>query len=345
VTTGDKSEVPGLDADGGALTSWDLTPLEVAAEVIRLEGEALRGVAALLGDEFLRAVSLVKSCTGKVVTSGVGKSGLVAKKIAATLTSTGTPSSFLHPVEGVHGDAGIVSSVDVALFVSQSGRGGELEGLLPIIRRLGVPVIAMTGSASSPVGRAADVVLETGQPVEACPFGLVPTSSTTAALALGDALAIAVLKEKGLSRDDFAFFHPGGVIGNMMLRRVKDIMHSGDRLPVVSEGASMRDALLEIVAKKLGLTAIVDSEGRLTGIITDGDIKRILLKGGDFWDVKAGEVMTRRPKTIGAQELVARAVQRMEQNPEGPITSLVVMDEDGRPEGVVHLHDCLKTAG
>jgi arabinose-5-phosphate isomerase len=340
-----RPKVPALDAEANGALSDDLTALEVAAEVIRLEGEALRGVAAGLGDEFVRAVELVRSCRGKIVTSGVGKSGLVAKKIAATLTSTGTPASFLHPVEGVHGDAGIFASGDVALFVSQSGRGAEIEGLLPILKRLGVLVIAITGSVSSPVGKAADIVLETGHPAEACPFGLVPTSSTTAALALGDALAVAVLKEKKLKREDFAFFHPGGVIGKMMLRQVKEIMHSGDRLPVVGETDSMRDALLEIVAKKLGLTTIVDARGRLTGIITDGDIKRILLKGGDFWSLKAGQVMKRQPRTIGAHELVARAVQQMEENPGGPITSLIVEDEDGRPEGVVHLHDCLKTQG
>lgn len=340
----DMRETHELGSKVGLALSSDLTPLEVAAEVIRLEGEALRGIAERLGEEFVKAVALVRSCRGKIVTSGVGKSGLVAKKIAATLTSTGTPASFLHPVEGVHGDAGIIAAGDSAIFVSHSGRGGELEELLPILRRLGVPVIAITASRSSPVGRAADVVIETGEPAEACPLGLVPTSSTAAAMALGDALAIAVLKEKGLKREDFAFFHPGGVIGKMMLRRVKDIMHSGDRLPIVSEDSSMRDALLEIVAKKLGLTTIVDSQGKLTGIITDGDIKRILLGGGDFWGLRAGEVMTPRPKTIGAEELVARAVQRMEENPEGPITSLVVKDPDGRPEGVVHLHDCLKTA-
>jgi arabinose-5-phosphate isomerase len=205
-----------LDEEENSSLANDLTALEVAAEVIRMEGEALRGVAAGLGENFVSAVALVKSCRGKVVTSGVGKSGLVARKIAATLTSTGTPASFLHPVEGVHGDAGIVAAGDVALFVSQSGRGGEIEGLLPVLRRLGVSIIAITGSASSPVGRAADVVLEAGQPAEACPFGLVPTSSTMAAFALGDALAIAVLKEKNLRREDFAFFHPGGVIGQMI---------------------------------------------------------------------------------------------------------------------------------
>jgi arabinose-5-phosphate isomerase len=322
-----------------------LTDVEVGREVLRLEGLALRGVSERLGESFHRAVTLVGSCKGKVVTSGVGKSGLVAKKIAATLTSTGTPGAFLHPLEGLHGDAGIVSAGDVALFVSRSGRGDEIEALLPMLRRLGAPVIAITSSETTPVGRSADVVLETGCPAEACPFGLVPTSSSTAALALGDALAIAVLKDKGLTREDFAFYHPGGVIGRMMLRRVRDIMHSGQRLPLVSDDASMRDALLEIVAKKLGLTVIVDSGDRLAGIITDGDIKRILLKGGDFWSLKAKEVMTRDPKTILGDDLVARAVQRMEENPGGPITSLVVLDEDERPQGIVHLHDCLKAAG
>ncbi len=322
-----------------------LTAVEVGRAVLRLEGEALQGVSERLGESFERAVALVRSCKGKVVTCGVGKSGLVAKKIAATFTSTGTPGAFLHPLEGLHGDAGIVSAGDVAIFVSRSGRGDEIEALLPMLRRLGAPVVAITSSEATPVGRAADVVLETGSPIEACPFGLVPTSSSTAALALGDALAIAVLTDKGLTREDFAFYHPGGVIGKMMLRSVRDIMHSGQELPVIAEDASMRDALLEIVAKKLGLTVIVDSRNRLAGIITDGDIKRILLRGGDFWNLKAGEVMTRNPKTIGPDDLVARAVQRMEENPGGPITSLVVLDDQERPQGIVHLHDCLRAAG
>ncbi len=320
-----------------------MSPVEVAREVIRLETAALAAVSDLLGEDFESAVELVSSSAGKVVTSGVGKSGLVAKKIAATLTSTGTPATFLHPLEGLHGDAGIVASNDIALFVSRSGRGGEIEELLPVFRRLGAPVIAITSSKGTPVGRSADIVLETGLPDEACPFGLAPTSSSTAALALGDALAIAVLKAKGLRREDFAFLHPGGVIGRMMLRRVVDIMHSGDSLPVVGEDATMREALLEIMGKGLGLTLIVDSEGRLSGIITDGDIKRILLKEGDFWGLRTVETMTPNPRTIESGELVARAVQRMEENPGGPITSLVVCDDDRCPVGVVHLHDCLKS--
>jgi arabinose-5-phosphate isomerase len=313
--------------------------------VINLECRALKQLSAGLGESFERAVEIVGSCKGKIVTSGVGKSGLVAKKIAATLTSTGTPATFLHPLEAQHGDAGILAAGDVAVLVSHSGRGGELEELLPILRRLGSPIIALTATCSSRVGRSADVTLETGSPEEACRFGLVPTSSSTAALALGDALAIAVLEEKGLRKEDFAFFHPGGVIGRMMLRTVGDVMHSGEALPVVTEEATMRDALLEIVAKKLGLTVIVDGEGRLTGIITDGDIKRILLGGGDFWNLKASQVMTRDPRSIGAGDLVAGAVHRMEENPGGPITALVVIEDDGRPIGVVHLHDCLRNAG
>lgn len=341
---GDSRADGAAERRGGALSAG-MTPLEIGRAVLRLEVEALQEVSLKLGESFVSAVDLVKSCGGKVITSGVGKSGLVAKKIAATLTSTGTPATFLHPLEGLHGDAGIVMTGDVAIFVSHSGRGGEIEELLPILRRLGAPVVAITATSASPVGRAADVVLETGTPEEACPFGLVPTSSSTAALALGDALSIAVLEGKGLKREDFAFFHPGGVIGRMMLRKVRDIMHSGEGLPVVAENASIREALLEIVAKKLGLTAIVDGEGRLAGIITDGDIKRILLKGGDFWKLSASDAMTRNPMSIGADDLVASAVQRMEENPGGPITALIVMDERGRPEGVVHLHDCLQSAG
>jgi arabinose-5-phosphate isomerase len=339
----EKTDADGADPGRQAL-SPGMTPLEVGRAVIRLEGEALQHLLSRLGEPFERAVDLVISCKGKVVTSGVGKSGLVAKKIAATLTSTGTPATFLHPLEALHGDAGILAAGDVAIFVSHSGRGGEMQELTPILRRLGAPLVAITASAASPVGRSADVVLETGTPEEACPFGLVPTSSSTAALALGDALSIAVLEHKGLKREDFAFFHPGGVIGRMMLRKVRDVMHSGDRLPVVPEDASMRDALLEIVAKKLGLTIIVDREGRVTGVITDGDIKRILLQGGDFWELKASQVMTRDPRSISADALVAGAVQRMEENPGGPITALVVKDGEGCPEGVVHLHDCLQSA-
>lgn len=314
-----------------------------ALEVLELEGAAVLALRDRIGPEFERAVRTLAAVQGQVVTSGVGKSGLVAKKIAATLTSTGTPATFVHPVDAVHGDLGIVSPKDAALLLSKSGETPELLALLPAFRRRGVPTIAMTGSPDSSLARSADHVIELGWPREACPEDMVPTSSTTAALAMGDAVAIVLLRLRGFTREDFVFLHPGGVLGGTALLRVEDRMRRGDSLPRVPETATLHDALLEILRQRLGMTTVVGAEGRLVGVLTDGDLKRILLRGAFDMAQPVASVMTRTPRTIGADALVAQAVRRMEENEGGAITSLVVTGQRGEPIGVIHLHDCLGT--
>jgi arabinose-5-phosphate isomerase len=315
--------------------------VEWAREVLDLEGAAIVQLKNRVGKEFEAAIQTLIKVRGQVLTLGVGKSGLIAKKIAATLTSTGTPATFIHPVDAVHGDLGIVSHADAALVLSKSGETRELLDLIPAFRRRGVPVIAMTASATSSLGDASDHVLEIGAPREACGEDLVPTSSTTAMLALGDAVAVVLLRLKGFTHDDFAILHPGGVLGRAASLRVSDLMHRGDSLPNVREDATLRQALLEILNKRLGMTTVVDAEGRLAGILTDGDLKRILLAGGTDLGQPVAAVMTRGPKQIEADASIARAVRTMEENEGGPITSLVVLDPSGAPAGVLHLHDCL----
>lgn len=312
-----------------------------ALEVLRLEGEAVAQLKDRIGNEFEAALHALSEVKGQVLTLGVGKSGLVAKKIAATLTSTGTPATFVHPVDAAHGDLGIVSPTDAALFLSKSGETVELLELIPAFRRRGVAIVAMTGNPGSSLGQAADHVLDVGRPREACPDDLVPTSSTTAMLALGDAVAIVLLRMKGFTRDDFAFLHPGGVLGRMASLRVSDLMHQGEALPSVLEEATLHEALLEILKKRVGMTTIVDLEGRLAGILTDGDLKRLLLRGAADLGQPVARVMTRNPKSIEPDALIAQAVRRMEENPGGAITSLVVLGPEGAPLGVLHLHDCL----
>jgi arabinose-5-phosphate isomerase len=317
--------------------------LDWAREVLELEGAAVLALRERLGPEFERVARALAAVEGQVVTSGVGKSGLVAKKIAATLTSTGTPATFVHPVDAVHGDLGVVSGKDAALLLSKSGETGELLALLPAFRRRGVPTIAVTGNPASTLGRSADHVLDLGRPREAGPEDLVPTSSTTAALALGDALAIVLLRLRGFTREDFVFLHPGGVLGRSALLQVSELMHRGDALPCVPETASLHEALLEILHKRLGMTTVVDPAGRLAGVLTDGDLKRILLR--EALDLKrpVSAYMTKHPRVIEPGALVAQAVRRMEENEGGAITSLVVTGAEGEPIGVIHLHDCLGT--
>ena len=314
-----------------------------ARQVLELEGAAVLALRERVGPEFERAVRTLLKVEGQVVTSGVGKSGLVAKKIAATLTSTGTPATFVHPVDAIHGDLGIVSGKDAALLLSKSGETPELLALLPAFRRRGVPTVAMTGNPSSALARSADHVIDLGWPREACPEDMVPTSTTTAALAMGDAIAIVLLRLRGFTREDFVFLHPGGVLGEIALQRVEDRMHRGDALPVVPESASLHEALLEILRQRLGMTTVVDASGRLQGVLTDGDLKRILLRGAFDMAQPVSGVMSRTPRTIEAEALIAQAVRRMEENEGGAITSLVVTDGEGRPVGVIHLHDCLGT--
>lgn len=320
--------------EAGSILEWGL-------EVLRLEGEALQSLKSRINSDFERAVQVLAEVEGQVLTSGVGKSGLVAKKISATLTSTGTPSMFVHPVDAAHGDLGIVSPRDAAILLSKSGETVELLELLPAFQRRGVPVIAMTCAPGSSLAREATVAVDLGNPREACPDDLVPTSSTTAALAMGDALAVALMRTKGFSRDDFAVLHPGGVLGRMATLRVQDRMRRDDELPAVADTVTVHEALLEILRKRIGMTTVVDAGGRLRGVLTDGDLKRILLRGAFEPGAPVASVMTRTPRTIEADALIAHAVRRMEENPGGAITALVVVDEAGRPAGVIHLHDCL----
>jgi arabinose-5-phosphate isomerase len=323
-----------------ALTDEEI--VRTGKNVLEAEADAVRALAERLGAPFAQAVRMVVSSGGTVVVSGVGKSGIVARKIAATFASTGTPAVFLHPGDAAHGDIGVVGPDDVVVVVSKSGEGDELLRILPVLRTLGVRIIAITGGPGSTLARQADVVLDARVAREACSMDLVPTASTTAALSLGDALAVAVLEEKRIDHDTFAFCHPGGLLGRRLLLRVRDVMHSGDDLPLVRDDAIMKDAICEIVNKRLGLVTVADREGKLVGIITDGDLKRILINRPDILEARVREVMTRDPKTIDRDELVAAALERMETVAATPITSLVVLSSDGRPEGVVHIHDCLK---
>ena len=284
-------------------------------------------------------MDVLAACEGKVVVSGLGKSGLICRKIASTLASTGTPALFLHAAEGLHGDIGMLTRGDVLLAVSNSG-STEVIAMLAPSRRLGMPVVAMTGDRGSQLGRAADVVLDVSVAEEACPLGLAPTASTTATLALGDALAIALLERRGFSAEDFGTLHPGGALGRR-LRRVDELMHTGAELPLVSGSATMADVLREVSAKRLGLTGVLGADGTLAGIITDGDLRRAVQRHGDVLRFAASELMTRAPKTVSAGALAESALALMEQH---AITALFIVDADGRPAGVLHLHDLLRAA-
>jgi len=316
--------------------------IELAREVVRGEAAAVTGLEGRLGPEFLAAVECLHGCRGKVVVSGVGKSGLLAHKLAATLTSTGTPAVFLHPADALHGDAGLFATGDVALFLSKSGASDELLALLPYLERHGIPLVSIVATPNSALGRKSSVCLVTGPVREVCPMELTPTTSITVAQVMGDCVAVALLERRGFKAEDFRFLHPGGVIGRSAARRVEELMHEGVALPRVGESTPLREVMLEIMDKRLGVTTVVDGAGRLAGVITDGDFKRILLKHADPWVLTAREVMGREPSTIARDALVAAAVRQMEERPAGPITALVVVDGEGLPVGVLHLHDCLR---
>lgn len=314
--------------------------IEEARRVLVTESRAISEMASRLDSGFTRAVDIIHSSKGRVIVSGMGKSGLVGKKIAATLASTGTPAYSMHPAEASHGDLGMVTSEDVVLVISNSGETDEVVALIPFIKRFGVRLIAMTGNTESTTGRAADAVLDISVAEEACPMGIVPTASTTAALAMGDALAVALLVKRGFKEEDFAAFHPKGSIGKKLLIKVSDLMHAGVSVPKVGPDTPMTETILEMSSKRLGLTTVEDGTGTLMGIITDGDLRRGIEKWGQgFFNMKAGEVMSRNPRTIGAGELAQKALSLMESH---SITALLVMDESGRLEGIVHIHDILK---
>jgi arabinose-5-phosphate isomerase len=311
--------------------------LKSARRTLAIEGRALDELAGRLGAEFSRAVDVLAGCAGKVVVSGLGKSGLICRKIAATLASTGTPALFLHAAEGLHGDIGMLTRGDVLLAVSYSGTT-EVVALIAPARRLGIPVVAMTGDLASTLGRAADVVLDVAIAEEACPLGLAPTASTTAMLALGDALAIALLERRDFGAEDFGTLHPGGALGRRLMR-VDELMHVGGEMPLVPVDVKMAEALREMSAKRLGLTGILSGDGVLAGIITDGDLRRAMQLHGDLLGFTAGELMTRAPKTVPAGALAESALALMEQH---AITALFIVEADGRPAGVLHLHDLLR---
>jgi len=306
--------------------------------VLREEAGAILAVADRLGEPFVEAVERIASSTGRVIVSGVGKSGIIGRKIAATLTSTGTPAIFLHPVEGMHGDLGIVSREDVAILISRSGETSELTGLLEYLLRVGVPVLALTGRPDSPLGRNAQVVLDCGVAGEACPMGLAPTTSTTATLAMGDALAVALLQRKGFREEDFAHLHPGGALGRKLTLRVEDVMVS-EGYPAVGPGVSIRECIVPL-ARLRGTVPVVDGEGRVTGVITTGDLTRLMQKDTHFLDTPVAESMTRSPKLARTGELASAAVHRMETH---GIMALPVVDEGDRLVGIVHLHDLLRS--
>ena len=310
----------------------------LAAEVDAVA--ALRGLPHSAA--FEKAVGVLAQCRGRIVVVGLGKSGLVAQRISASFRSTGTPSVYLHPVEAVHGDLGLVEAGDVGLFFSKSGESTELLRLLPLFKRLDVPLVAVVCQADSSLERAAEVTLGLGPIVEAGPLKMVPTTSLTVSQVAGNLLVIALYAHRGTSEEDLAFLHPGGVIGRQTVHRVADLMHQGEELPRVGEDTPLREALVEMIRKKLGMTTVVDGSGRLCGVLTDGDLKRILHQHGGVDGLKTGDVMTRQPRTIEPDAFVAKAVERMENNPGGSITSLVVIGSDGAPKGVLHLHDCLR---
>ncbi len=329
----------------GGRRSRNPAALALARQVIRTEAAAVAALERRLGPEFLAAVDLLAQCRGKVIVSGVGKSGLIAHKLAATLTSTGTPAVFLHPTDALHGDSGLFMPGDTALFISKSGGSEELIALLQYLERHGIPLVSVVATPGSVLARRSQVALLTGPVREACPMDLTPTTSITVAQVIGDCLAIALLERRGFRPEDFRFLHPGGVIGGVASRRVAELMHDGESLPRVPLSASLREVMLEIMAKRLGITTVVERSGRLRGVLSDGDFKRILVKYPDPWKLTASRVMTRTPSTIGKDALVAAAVRAMEERKAGPITALVVVDDRRRPIGVLHLHDCLRAGG
>ena len=309
--------------------------LITAVKVLEAEAEAIRGLAERIGESFMRAVDIALGCSGKIAVTGLGKSGIICKKIAATLSSTGSPAIFLHAADALHGDCGLLAKDDVVLAVSKSGETAEIIQVLDVAKRLGLPVIAMAGDRDSTLAQYSDVFLDVSVEKEACPLGLAPTTSTAAALAMGDALAMAIMERKGFGKEDFASLHPAGSLGKKLLK-VGDLMHRGSDIPQVLESTPMTEVIYEMSRKGLGMTAVTDERGILTGIISDGDLRRLLQKSGDPLMLNAGQAMSRNPRTIHAGELATAALSKME---EKKITSLVVVDDGKNLVGVIHIHD------
>ena len=314
--------------------------LGIAKKVLKTEAEAIYTLVEKLGSNFEKAVEIIYKSKGRVVVTGMGKSGLVGKKIAATLASTGTPAFFLHPAEAGHGDLGMVTSDDVIIAISNSGETEEIIGLIPFLKRFNLCLISITGNQNSTLSKEADVDLDVSVKEEACSLGIIPTASTTATMAMGDALAVALLMKRGFKEEDFAFFHPGGSIGKKFFIKVKDLMHKGDNLPKVFLRTPMSKTVIEMSSKRLGHTIVLDDSDRVAGVISDGDLRRGIEKwGGKLFELAAEEVMTRNPKTVSEEELAAKALSIMESY---SITALVVPDGAGRAIGMIHLHDILR---
>ncbi|WP_336366305.1 KpsF/GutQ family sugar-phosphate isomerase [Marinobacter sp. C2H3] len=310
-----------------------------ALRTIRTEREAIEALESRIDGAFTRACDVIMACKGRVVVTGMGKSGHIGNKIAATLASTGTPAFFVHPGEASHGDLGMITGEDVVIGISNSGNTSELVTILPLIKRMGAPLISMTGNPDSVLAKEAEANLDVSVAMEACPLGLAPTSSTTATLVMGDALAVALLEARGFSAEDFAFSHPGGSLGRRLLLKVSDIMHTGERLPTVTEGTSLSSALLEMSRKGLGMTTVVDGAGKLVGVFTDGDLRRTLDKAIDIRTASIEQVMTRGGKTIGGDHLAAEALNIME---ERKINALPVVNDQGELVGAINMHDLLR---
>lgn len=313
--------------------------VERGKEVIRIEAEAVAALVTRIGESFAAAVSSIYDCKGRVIVTGMGKSGLVARKIVATMNSTGTASIFLHPTDAVHGDLGMVRGEDVVVCISKSGDTEEIRELLPMFKRLGVKIISLVGNVASHLAKQSDIVLDVSVREEACPHDLAPTASTTATLAMGDALAIALLDKRNFTEEDFAMFHPGGNLGKRLFLKVEEIMVSGDAVPRVKDSVPLSEAIMQMTSKRLGATCVVDSGEKLVGIITDGDLRRLLQKTTNVANLTAAQAMNRHPKTIRPDILAAAALEEME---DFNITQLVVVDGGHRPVGVVHLHDLVK---
>ncbi len=316
--------------------------LEQARQVLRMEAEAVLEQVERIDEHFKAAVEMIMACPGRTVITGMGKSGIIGRKMAATLASTGTPSFYLHPAEGIHGDLGMVTEGDVVIALSNSGETGEVLHILPSLRRIGAKLIAMVGNPNSTLAKNSDIVLNVGVTREACPLGLAPTSSTTAALAYGDALALALLSKRKFTASQFAVFHPGGSLGRKLLLTVEDIMHSGMENPLVKADISVQDALFVITDKGLGAVSVVDDDNKMLGVLTDGDIRRGLSKGVDFLKRPVTELMTASPKTITKEKLAAQALHIMESNLPKPITVLPVVDAENHVIGLLHMTDLVR---
>lgn len=313
-----------------------------AIQTLRIEAESITHLIEHVDDEFERVVQCILDCRARVIITGMGKSGHVGRKIAASLASTGTPSFFMHPAEAFHGDLGMVTADDVVIAISNSGESAEVVNILPVIKRIGAKIVAMSGRRESSLGKNADYFIDVSVEREACPLGLAPTASTTAALAMGDAIMVALLEARNFTKQDFALFHPGGSLGRKLLLTVENVMHSGEDNPVIHYSATAKEALFMMTDKGLGATSVIDDDGNFIGLVTDGDIRRGLSKGSQFLDESVDKLMTRHPQTISQEKLAAAALSIMEKHKPRPITVLPVVNGDNKPVGIVHLTDLLR---